>query len=110
MAREKRWIVRPGDGAHLVAILSRMGEGEGAIAEGRVFLGRRRATRDEPVREGDEIRVGGAVRSNEGGTSEKVDVLFERDGLVACVKPAGIASVPDHAGAHSFALVVARTL
>ncbi|AKU95905.1 Ribosomal large subunit pseudouridine synthase D [Labilithrix luteola] len=103
--RVKRWIVRPGDGVRVEDIVRRAGEDVCAIAEGRVFVGKKRVARaDEPVKPGDEVRIGEADPGVAG-----VSILFSRDGLLACVKPAGIPTVPDHAGAsHSLVAVVAR--
>jgi 23S rRNA-/tRNA-specific pseudouridylate synthase len=105
----KRWVVRRGDGATVGEIVSKMREDdvERAIAEGRVFVGKKRATgAGERVREGDDVRLAparGAAR--DGG----VPILFDGDGLVACVKPAGIPTVPDHAGgSHALVALVAR--
>jgi 23S rRNA-/tRNA-specific pseudouridylate synthase len=92
--RDKRWVVRPGDGATVGAIVRRAREDLAAIAEGRVFVGRRRVrTADEPVRPGDEVRIG------EREATVAVEVLFQGDDLLAVAKPAGIPTVPDHQGA-----------
>jgi 23S rRNA-/tRNA-specific pseudouridylate synthase len=102
----KRWVVRAGDGANVGEILRRMNEGEGAIGDGRVFVGQKRVTYiDHPVRPGDEVRVG-----SEGARAEAT-ILFEKDGIVACVKPAGIPTVPDHASSsHALVASVARAV
>ena len=98
--RQKRWVVREGDGGTIAEILRRAGEGERAVDEGRVFLGRKRVTRGtEVVRPGDEVRIGGA-----GPAAGAWSVIWEREGLVACFKPAGMPTVADHVGA-SHALV-----
>lgn len=101
------WIVRAGDGRVVGDVLRRAGEGPRAIDEGRVFIGRRRARRsDEPVRVGDAIRIG-----PRGDAGPKVEILLEERGLVACVKPAGLPSVPDHAGAsRSLVALVAEAV
>lgn len=103
--REKVWVVRAGDGATLLAVLARAGEGAEAIDEGRIFVGKKRAARDQPVKVGDAIRIGPRA------AQAKIDLLFEREGVIACIKPAGLPTVPDHAGsAHSLvALVENRT-
>lgn len=122
MARDKRWVVRSGEGPTLGHILAKMNEPPRAIDEGRVFVGRRRAGRSaEPVREGDEVRVsqapaGPQARGGKGGPLDAalepapLAVLFEGDGLVVCDKPAGLPTVPDHASVvHSLVgLVAAR--
>ncbi|MBX3209169.1 MAG: RNA pseudouridine synthase [Labilithrix sp.] len=110
--REKVWVVRPGDGRTVADIVRRAGEDATAVDEGRVFVGKKRATRgDAPVRAGDAVRIGPrrAAASSEGAPD--VTILFDEGGLVACVKPAGLPTVPDHAGsAHALVAVVARSL
>jgi len=97
--------------------LEKVGEDARAVAEGRVFVGRMRvASAGEVVRVGDEVRIGasaaghGARAGTGTGTRETEgwEILWERDGLVACVKPAGMPTVPDHLGAsHALVAVVA---
>lgn len=103
------WVVRSGDGKTVADIVRRAGGGLTAIEEGRVFVGKRRAARnDEPVRQGDVVRIG-TPRAAE--SAPKVEILFERDGIVACVKPAGLPTVPDLTGAsHSLVALVAKAL
>lgn len=111
--REKLWVVREGDGATVGDIVARAKEPLVAIAEGRVFLGRKRVSRaDERVRVGDAVRIGGGAAQAAGGEGEaRVPLLFDRDGLVAVAKPAGVSTVPDHAGAKgSLVAIVARQL
>jgi 23S rRNA-/tRNA-specific pseudouridylate synthase len=105
--REKRWTVRTGDGASLGDVLAKLGADRTAVAEGRVFVGRHRASRyDQPVRPGDVVRVTSAERKG-----APVTILFDEGGLVATIKPAGIPTVPDHAGAaHSFVALVAAAI
>ncbi|MDB4943667.1 MAG: Ribosomal large subunit pseudouridine synthase [Labilithrix sp.] len=106
-AREKRWVVREGDGATVGDIVLRARESMSAVPEGRVFVGRRRVTAAaEPVKVGDEVRIGAALPA--ANAAPPVPILWERDGLLACDKPAGLPTVPDHAGAsHSLLHVVA---
>jgi RluA family pseudouridine synthase len=108
-AREKIWVVRPGDGTTLADVLSRLGDDPTSMAEGRVFVGKRRATRaDQPIRPGDTVRIGPRAAPRE---APAIQVLFEREGIVATVKPAGIPTVPDHGGAsHSFVALVAAAI
>lgn len=103
-------MVRAGDGRTVGEILARAGEGQAAIGEGRVFVGKRRVSRGEqPVREGETVRIGAKRRS--AGPTPEVTILFQRDGLVACVKPAGLPTVPDLDGAaHSLVAVVGQKL
>jgi 23S rRNA-/tRNA-specific pseudouridylate synthase len=99
----KVWVVRANDGATLLAVLERAGEGASAIEEGRIFVGKKRAVRDQPVKVGDAIRIG--PRSERA----RIEVLFEREGVIACIKPAGLPTVPDHAGAaHSLVALVEK--
>jgi 23S rRNA-/tRNA-specific pseudouridylate synthase len=106
VSREKLWVVRPGDGTRIDAILARAVEPPSAIAEGRVFIGSKRVTRlDQAVKPGDAVRIA-AVRTPSRRASV---VLFVRDGLVVCAKPAGMPTVPDHAGsAHALVALAAR--
>jgi RluA family pseudouridine synthase len=85
-----------------------MKESADAIAEGRVFIGKKRAERaNQPVQIGDGIRVGGAPAS----APPTIDLLFRDDDLVAVNKPAGLVTVPDHASAaHSLVSLVARRI
>ena len=103
---EKRWVVRDGDGVALDVIVTKLGadDVDAAIAEGRVFVGRRRATsRAEAVRPGDVVRVTAPSRGRD------VVIAHDERGIVAAIKPSGIPTVPDHAGsAHAFVVAVAR--
>ena len=108
MARgEKLWVVRPADGATVGEIVGKLKDPD-AIAEGRVFIGKKRATKPtDPVKPGDAVRVGPPVARDE----TTIPILFEGSGLVAVDKPAGLPTVPDHAGsAHALVGRVARML
>lgn len=126
-SREKVWVVRAGDGATIGEIVHRAREGVRAIGEGRVFIGKKRALRpDQPVRPGDVVRIGpdviGAGARTSSGTSRaplgsvkaavtEIDILFHAHGLVAVSKPAGLPTVPDHAGSsHSLVALVAKAI
>jgi 23S rRNA-/tRNA-specific pseudouridylate synthase len=102
-----RWVVRPGDGATVRDVLVRAGADATAIAEGRVFVGPRRVVRgDEAIAAGDELHV-----APPRAAGDAVPILVHTGDLVAADKPAGIPTIPDHAGAaHSLLAVVARTL
>ena len=104
--REKRWVVRDGDGTTVGEIVKRAGEAANAIDEGRVFVGRARAkSAGESVRVGDEVRIGA------GAAAAEWAVIWERDGMIACNKPAGMPTVPDHGGAsHSLVALAARSI
>ena len=100
--------MRPGDGHTVAAVLLRAGCDDDAVREGRVFLGRRRVKRgDEAVRAGDELTVA-PPRADAG---DRAIILASTADLVAADKPAGIPTIPDHAGgAHSLLARVARTV
>lgn len=111
-SREKLWVVRKGDGKTVGDIVTRIGETKNAIADGRVFIGKRRAVRsEERVMPGDSVRIGAARSEAPGANAPKIAILFEEAGLVACAKPAGLPTVPDQAGAsHSLLALVAREI
>jgi len=104
----KRWTVREGDGATVSAIVQRAGGDAAAIAEGRVFVGRRRAFRgDEPVAQGDQVSVAPA-RAEE---ALDVAILARRGDVVAVDKPAGLSTIADHGGsARTLVAEVTRLL
>lgn len=104
--KKKVWIVRAGDGATVAEIVRRAGEDLVAVEEGRVFRGKKRVARaDERVSVGDEISIGSRKAAVD------VPILFDRDGLVACLKPAGIPTVPDEGGAaHALVALVAKKI
>ena len=109
--RQKRWVVRPGDGATVAEIVRKAGDTERALTEGRVFLGRRRVTSGAlPVQSGDEVVIGPPPARGP-SRAPTWSILWEWPGLVACVKPAGMPTVPDHAGAaHSLVALAATSL
>ena len=100
MARgEKLWVVRPGDGATVADILAKLKD-PAAVTDGRVFVGKKRVGAPSfAVRPGDAVRVAAPAQAG-----EPVPVLHQGDGLVVVAKPAGLPTVPDHAGS-SHALV-----
>ncbi|MDB4933697.1 MAG: Ribosomal large subunit pseudouridine synthase [Labilithrix sp.] len=117
--RQKRWVVRAGDGATVGEIVTKAREPESAIGEGRVFIGRVRAKSSaDAVKPGDEVVIGSgggsADRASKVGTSTAVaewTTIWARDGLLACAKPAGIPTVPDHGGAsHSLVALAAESI
>jgi 23S rRNA pseudouridine1911/1915/1917 synthase len=110
-ARQKRWVVRDGDGTTVAEIVKKAGEPERAVEDGRVFVGRVRAkTGGERVKPGDEVTIGAASAAGAGGVVDW-KVIWERDGLLACSKPAGIPTVPDHAGAsHALVALAAESM
>ncbi|HEX3771315.1 MAG TPA: RluA family pseudouridine synthase [Polyangiaceae bacterium] len=103
----QRLRVRTGDGETIAEVLARAGVDGAAVAEGRVFLGRRRV-RDggEAVGEGTIVDVA-PPRS----APRSVRIVMQEDDLVAVDKPAGMPTIPDHAGAaHALVHVAAKTL
>ncbi|HEY5242853.1 MAG TPA: RluA family pseudouridine synthase [Polyangiaceae bacterium] len=103
-----RWTVRSGDGTTLREVLSRAGADAGAISDGRVFIGLRRARRDdELVKAGDVVHVAAPLPDDE----RVATLLWNAEDFVAADKPAGIPTIPDHAGsAHALITAVAHAL
>jgi RluA family pseudouridine synthase len=109
MAQRARWVVRKGEGTRLGDVLSRMlaASDPGAIKDGRVFVGKRRArSLDDAVTVGDEVFVASRTRDD----AVPATILFDEDGLVAADKPADSVTIPDHGGSGSLIAAVARTL
>jgi RluA family pseudouridine synthase len=103
-----RWIVGPTDGHTVREILVRAGADERAVTDGRVFLGRQR------VRDGSEaVRTGDVLNIAAPGADERptARILLRAGDLVAADKPAGMPTIPDHAGSsHALLAAVARAL
>jgi RluA family pseudouridine synthase len=97
--------VQEGDGATVGAIVAKAAPGDAsAIAEGRVFVGKRRALdAAEPVSAGDDVTIADASRTE----APAVRVLKRGKGWFAVDKPAGIATIPDHGGASNALLPLA---
>jgi 23S rRNA-/tRNA-specific pseudouridylate synthase len=89
-------VVVAGREGTLGEVLARLGgDAEAALREGRVFIGRRRASSaTERVASGDEVAMYAAREA--GG--ESVRILVERGGIVGAYKPAHVATVADHRG------------
>lgn len=106
----KRWVVRPNDPKTVGEIVALAKEDASAVDEGRVFIGKKRATSaSDAVKAGDEVRIGKSGSPREAFAD--VPILVAKDDLVAVAKPAGIPTVPDHHGSsHSLVAVVARML
>jgi 23S rRNA-/tRNA-specific pseudouridylate synthase len=108
---ERRWVARVP--ATVGALLAAMGEGAEAsaraLAEGRVFVGRRRARGlEEPVRAGEELLLHPA---RERAVLPTPFVLLHERGLLAVHKPAGIPTIADaRGGEHSLASEAARAI
>jgi 23S rRNA pseudouridine1911/1915/1917 synthase len=103
-----RWIVRPGDGRTVREVLSRAGADDDAVSDGRVFVGPRRVRRaGEKVNAGDVVNVAVPRAHDE----PMAPLLYDAGDFVAADKPAGIPTIPDHAGsAHALLAAVARVL
>jgi 23S rRNA-/tRNA-specific pseudouridylate synthase len=107
MRGSREWVVRKGEEGPLSRVLEKMNAGDRAIAEGRVFVGRKRVhdasialVAGDVVRVGDEMEEAAAAR-----------ILHRGDGFVAADKPAGIPTLADQGGAaHAFVTGVARAL
>jgi 23S rRNA pseudouridine1911/1915/1917 synthase len=94
-----------GDG-NLGVALARLGEPSSAVADGRVFVERRRAQcLDLPVRAGDEIVVHDLEAAVEG-----VRIIGEWQDLYAALKPAGLSTEPDRRGGASLVRTLAAIL
>jgi RluA family pseudouridine synthase len=91
----KRFVAR--EATSLRDVLTQLGEGELAIREGRVFVGRQRATGDRAIAAGDEILV--HPKRDEVALPDPF-VLHHGDGVVIVDKPAGIPTIPDVRGAQ----------
>lgn len=91
----KRWVVESPDLRKVDDVLALLGEDLTALDDGRVFVGRVRAVRGAPLAQGDTVTVHENARA-----AADVDILFDRAGIVAAIKPAGIPTIADHAGAR----------
>jgi RluA family pseudouridine synthase len=109
-----RWVVRPGDGPTVGAVLARAGADGRAVAEGRVFVGRRRVKgADEPVALDEVIEIAAPASGTRraGDAPGTVQVLRRTRDLVAVDKPAGVPTIADHGGsAHALTAMTARAL
>lgn len=100
----KRALVAPREAA-LADLFELLGpEAEAALAEGRLFIGRKRARdANEPVRAGDLLTIH-AARTTVSGAY----LLAQHDDVVAAFKPAGMATIPDHRGARGSLLEIVQ--
>ena len=79
----------------VAAVLPRFGEGATqALDEGRIFVGKRRATSSDAVRTGDEVWM----YPRRPLPGEPPRILLERGGIVAVYKPPDMSTVADHHG------------
>lgn len=105
----RRFIVGEEDGTTVGGIVALAAPGDArAIAEGRVFIGRRRAQdAGDAVAVGDEVLVASAVED----VADEVRVLARGKRWVAVDKPAGTPTIPDHGGAsHTLVALAARAV
>ncbi len=105
----RRFIVGEGDGPTVSEIVALAAPGDArAIADGRVFLGRKRVqSATEPVHPGDDVTIGSAVED----APEDVRVLARGARWIAVDKPAGTPTIPDHGGAsHALLTLAARAV
>lgn len=102
-----RWVTREGDGRTIGELLQRARADARALADGRVFVGRKRVRAEtERVRAGDIVEIAPPVSATEAPT-----ILARASDLVAVDKPAGIPTIGDHGGAaHALVSLVARDL
>jgi RluA family pseudouridine synthase len=102
----RRYVVLPGDPRAVGEIVARAGGDPNAIADGRVFVGRRRARRaSDPVAPGDEVRV-----ADPSPVEGRVELLSSDDALVVIDKPAGVSTIPDQGGAAGALSAIAARL
>jgi 23S rRNA-/tRNA-specific pseudouridylate synthase len=81
----------------LEAVLARLGEGaEQALVEGRIFIGKRRASAAHAIRAGEEVWMYPARAPSR----EPPRILLEREGVVAVYKPADMPTVADQRGSR----------
>lgn len=91
------YVVRPGERISLAGVLAALGEDVRAVAEGRVFVGRNRASDPHKVlSQGDEVNVAREAKR----IDIALPVLFEDHAFVAIAKPIGIPTVPGLQGAR----------
>ena len=101
------WVVTKDDEKTVGAIVERLGDDARAIAQGRVFIGKRRVNRDdEPVALGDEVTVSATAADD-----RRIDVLHFGDGLLVVDKPSGVSTIADQASREgSLLALAARTV
>jgi 23S rRNA pseudouridine1911/1915/1917 synthase len=98
----KRWSVTASEAGPLGDLV----KDDAAVAEGRVFVGRKRV-QDATflLTEGDEVTLAAPAEGHEG----EVVVLARQGELLALWKPAGIPTIPDHGGSsHTLLAHAAR--
>ena len=98
--RGLRWVVNDDDPKALHALLARLGpDASGALEQGRVFVdGRRTTDPQHRLQSGQVVTLAAPRRAQE---LEQVQILDERDGLLAAYKPAALSTEPDRRGTDS---------
>ncbi len=99
------WVVRETDPRCVGAIVALAGGDARAIADGRVFVGRRRAKDPaEDVRVGERVVISREAENVPPG----VTILARESDLIVAAKPAGMPTIADHGGsAHTLLSAVA---
>ena len=108
-----RWLVGAGDPELLGELVTRAGGDAQAIADGRVFVGRTRATSPGKVLAvGDEVTIARPdLRGERESAGEELRILHRDDDLVAVHKPAGMVTIPDlHGSAQALSTRLAKLL
>jgi 23S rRNA pseudouridine1911/1915/1917 synthase len=110
----RRWVVGAGDPLTLQELVARAGGDARAVADGRVFVGRTRATSGEQsVAPGDEISIAPAPTPERAasGDAGELHILHDGGDLIAVHKPAGVVTIPDlHGAAQALSTRLARQL
>jgi 23S rRNA-/tRNA-specific pseudouridylate synthase len=109
----KRWVVGAGDPLVLRDLVERAGGDAQAIADGRVFVGRARATSGERnLALGDEVSISPrTVRTDGEESAGELRIVHDGGDMVAVHKPAGMVTIPDlHGAAQALSTRLARQL
>jgi 23S rRNA-/tRNA-specific pseudouridylate synthase len=106
--RAVQWLVRPGEGPQLGDVLKQLGAlSDGAVEQGRVFVGQRRASSLEtPVASGDLIAIYPPRRA----AANAVRVIERRGGIVVVDKPPALPTEPDRRTRHCARALLAHAL
>ncbi|CAN5545310.1 RluA family pseudouridine synthase [soil metagenome] len=97
----KRWVARTR--GSIADVARDAGADADALSDGRIFIGRERATEVAVGEAGTEITI------HERSAVVAVEVIQRTNDLVAVIKPAGIPTIPDHGGReHALLAATAR--
>lgn len=91
-ASERRWLVR--EPQSLSALIARLGFGQDALSEGRVFVDRRRVHTDEALAVGVEV----IIREENRAVRDTPGLLLVESGFLLLDKPAGMSVEADRGG------------